>query len=354
MSVLIIYLYFNVLFLHPHKMEDIVTSSDDGYTWVFSYGSNSTIQLSGRVGNPALQAYPAIAKGWERIFCVEKTIWGTGGVASLVQTDTVTDFGTDATIAAQFPFPSQCVYGAAIRLSPVELSRLDEFECPVYERVAIDIEVQLQSSSRLLSQEAPPDDLIENASAVAAPLLQFVPVRAVVYRNKTPLWRGPPCQQYLTAIHLMLREQWAQLCPEALTIRVCGLVESETILDSGMRANQHKLVLFQKWDHPGAACLELSALCVEVNNLRRPTVSAKTDLPWVMPHTISEIRARLSAVGIRSTAQLAVHVSTKVGRECLVAVLAESDSKLGLQNQNLLSSDTLLLFAQLLNLHTNC
>jgi hypothetical protein len=273
------------------------TSSDDDHTWVFSYGSNSTVQLSGRVENPSLKAFPAIARGWERIFCVEKTVWGVGGVASIVQAE------------------SCCVYGAAIRLAPAELSRLDGFECPVYERVDIDIDVS--------RGEGEGEDAFE-------------PVRAVVYRNKTPLWRGPPSQQYLTAIHLMLREQWARRRPEALTIRICGLMEDEGQSGSG----ENNLVLFEKWEHPGTPCLTLSALCVEVNSRRRPTDPSQA---WVMPRTINEIRAKLAAVGVHSAAQLAVHVSSRARRERLNAMLTA-------KGQKQFNANTLKIFAELLEL----
>lgn len=39
--------------------ELVVTESDDGCRWVFSYGSNSVSQLQARCENAELQAYPA-------------------------------------------------------------------------------------------------------------------------------------------------------------------------------------------------------------------------------------------------------------------------------------------------------
>jgi hypothetical protein len=37
---------------------------------VFNYGSNSTAQLAGRVGNPDLRTRPAYVKDFARVFCM--------------------------------------------------------------------------------------------------------------------------------------------------------------------------------------------------------------------------------------------------------------------------------------------
>ena len=298
-----IYFFSEQFFINLFPMSSLLVATpdddnDDDFTWVFSYGSNSTVQLSGRVENPNLKAYPAVAKGWERIFCIEKTVWGVGGVASIVRTNP--EDSSDGT---------QCqVYGAAIRLSPVELSKLDGFECPVYGRIELDIEVAHEPNKNVFSS-----------------------VHAVVYRNKSPLWRGPPSQQYLTAIHLMLREQWATLCPQALTIRICGLVEV------GPGVDKLKLVVFQCWNHPGVPCLTLSALCVEVNCRR----CMANEQAWVMPRTINEIRSKLDKVGVESSAQLAMFVGTEAGRKRLNLLLREA-------GQLEFTPKTLLIFAELL------
>jgi len=84
-------------------------------TPVFSYGSNSTAQLRGRLANPALATVKACAPGFARVFCLRSRGWGGGGVASLAPTGE----------------PGAAARGAVVRLTTAELARLDEFEVMV-------------------------------------------------------------------------------------------------------------------------------------------------------------------------------------------------------------------------------
>jgi hypothetical protein len=76
---------------------------------VFSFGSNSISQLRARVQNPLLEATPARARHWQRIFCVKSSDW-TGAAASMT------------------PLRDATCYGAMVSLSSQELSRLDQYE----------------------------------------------------------------------------------------------------------------------------------------------------------------------------------------------------------------------------------
>ena len=248
---------------------------EDNKQWVFSYGSNSTVQLRARVKSPELRAYPAKADGWERVFCMKGCVWGVGGVASVVRQ------------------PSACCYGAAVRLSPEELQRLDGYECPQYIHVDIDIDVILDPSVNVSTR-----------------------CKALVYVNTTPEWRGPPSAAYITAIQLQLREQWASLCPEACVIDIYGLVQPVASDPETPLA----LVHFQSWSHPGVARLPLEALIVEANALRPAKDS------WVMPRTMTEIVSKLAKVGVTSAAQFAVCLSSAQGMEDLNLQLEQADT----------------------------
>ncbi|MEL7489063.1 MAG: hypothetical protein AAGJ87_17850, partial [Pseudomonadota bacterium] len=53
---------------------------------VFSYGSNSSAQLAGRLGAPRSPAAAASLPGWERVFVGFSALWG-GAVASVARAE---------------------------------------------------------------------------------------------------------------------------------------------------------------------------------------------------------------------------------------------------------------------------
>jgi hypothetical protein len=213
---------------------------------VFSYGSNSVAQLRGRVRNATLTASPAIARDYDRIFCMSSSRWGGTGAASLA------------------PAPGKSTWGAVAALTAEELELLDSFEFPAYERVKITVTVT--------SQESRVD----------------AEITAFAYLAKDCMWKVPPSEQYLTAIHVMLREQWPE---QEIVIAVKGVFDVGGI---------SRIIHVSDWRHPGATRLGLPALCVEVNS----RLAAENS--WVMPRTIVDIEEKLSCVGIASTPQLAV------------------------------------------------
>jgi hypothetical protein len=256
-------------------------------TTVFSYGSNSTVQLQARVQNPALQALPAKLENWERIFCVRTATWG-GAAASLI------------------PKTNGVVFGSAARLSDVELARLDNFEGGYHKE---QVEISLW---------------VENAWAAET---------ATVYIANSLYWTVPPSEAYLTAIHVNLREQFGETMPvcanhidtygvfsksgngNVSTCRsgsaishACGPTHAAAAADSGESDDFHILaatrgsdVLIEhisSWTYPGSELLQLPALCVEVN--------ARRKVKWVMPRAIPCVMKELETVGVRSSAQLAV------------------------------------------------
>ena len=84
----------------------------------------------------------------------------------------------------------------------------------------------------------------------------------------------PPTEQYLCAIHVMLREHWN--------------MEGETIEVRAAQPDGAPRIV-SKWQHPGAQQLTLPALIVEANALRAT--------PWEMPQTIGQVCAKLESVG---------------------------------------------------------
>jgi cation transport regulator ChaC len=215
--------------------------------WIFSYGSNSTVQLRARVENSTLQTHPAFVHGWERIFCGESVGWGGGSGASLI------------------PSEGSKTLGAATFLSDKEIELLDRFET-AYCLTPITIIIAGENE----------DEQIKDG---------------YVYIALENIWRVAPSEQYLTAIHLMLREQWSHM-KLPLTIPVKG------VLMASHNAGKDEMHALYEWNHPGSHSLSLPALCVEVNAMRAS--------PWVMPQTIHRIQKKLSAVDVFSCAQLAV------------------------------------------------
>ena len=124
---------------------------------VFSYGSNGTAQLRARVQNPALVSRPACVHNYARVFCLRSRGWGGGGVASLA------------------PCPGARTLGSVVDLTPAELELLDGFEGGY-------------SREQLVARVGEED------------------VGVIAYlANGSPRMTELPSEQYLTAIHAMVR-----------------------------------------------------------------------------------------------------------------------------------------------------
>jgi hypothetical protein len=205
----------------------------DAMTVIFSYGSNSVNQLRGRLRSPNLIAHPAHVENWSRIFCLKAPHWGDGGVASLA------------------PHPGAKTLGSIVNLNENELAILDSFEGG-YRRQEIDVVLSATNES----------------------------LKSNVYIAVDPAWLKPPSEEYLTAIHVMLREQHRDICAIPVNRwREEGAVE--TVYD---------------WYYPGPRKLSLASLVVEVNAMRR--------VPWKMPLAIEEMLHKMNAHNVRNTADL--------------------------------------------------
>ena len=85
----------------------------------------------------------------------------------------------------------------------------------------------------------------------------------------------PPSEEYLTAIHVMLREQWST---DNKTISICTYNPKDNTVSK-----------INEYEHPSSVLqLSLEALCVELNTLKAS--------PWKMPVAIKENVAILSSV----------------------------------------------------------
>lgn len=211
---------------------------------IFNYGSNSTRQLRARVKNPSLQTQPAYVDGYVRVFCFRSKDWGGGGVASLAPAD-------------------GRVYGSVASLSDVEKKRLDKYES-VYRLV--------EMRGVVGSTETPMHAYIEGRDATRSG------------GAFTGSMEAAPSEQYLCAVHVMLREHY-NMRQEVISVRSCrpdGTVETLPNLE---------------WRHPSVQHLGLEALCVEIN-------SHKNEAPWEMPSTIAEFVRKLNQVGITTPSQL--------------------------------------------------
>jgi hypothetical protein len=210
---------------------------------VFSFGSNSIAQLRGRVLNPTLQATPAYVDNWSRVFCNCIGRWGDSGVASL------------------HPNAGARTYGSVVALSNEELCILDGYEAQ-YHKTFIDIMVK--------SNEI------------------YEPTQAFTYISDYPYWQTAPSEQYLTAIHVHLRQHHPS--DISYSISVCGVLQKNM--------SDAPIETIYTWKYPGKDSLSLPALMVEVNS--------RKSAPWVMPSKIGELSSALSTIGIQSAAQLAV------------------------------------------------
>lgn len=220
------------------------------HSWVFSYGSNSISQLRARVENDNLIAYPGYIVDYDRIFCLRASPNWKGGACSIM------------------PSNGSVVYGSVVLLTSGELRKLDYYEGG-YTQQTISVkvsspELHLYASSGLLP--------------------------AIAYIANDPTFRVMPSECYLQAIRTHLLEHYASH-PTALDIHIRALLPETT-----------SLVHISTWTPPPVPALSLAALCVVVN-AHRPT-------KWVMPITMRRICNAMESVGIVSTAQLAVYLST--------------------------------------------
>lgn len=244
-------------------------------------------------------------------------------------------------------------------MTDAELARLDVFEgvasAPrqgVYRRAAVSIRMRKQLEQK---QEEEEGDQMEEV------------VEGIMYIANNMAWQHPPSEQYLTAIHVMLRGQRGSAASTgtrgwsdedaSLRIVVRGILggsahqggggggeggdhsHSECDKDgvsapAGTSAAPVATALYE-WRHPGTHSLSLPAVCVEVNALL-PTATA-----WVMPATIREILVKLRSVDIHSSAQLCVHLLTADAR-------GELNRTLEAAGHSGFHESTLLLFKQVI------
>lgn len=241
---------------------------------VFSYGSNSTAQLRARVGNLQLQSRPAHLPNFARVFCLRSPGWGGGGVASIA------------------PAEGRTVYGAVVELSDDEKLALDGYEGG-YRSHGLD------PAGWTTVSVVEADGQVREAVAYVA---------GSGAGSYTQPMAAPPTEQYLTAIHCMLREHWSM---DGETIDILVHDGSTGALSAAAATAAAALYFWNfraavfiywnrlavtvgepalRWSHPGAAALSLEALCVEV--------STRRSVPWEMPKTIHEVVDKLKAIGM--------------------------------------------------------
>jgi hypothetical protein len=238
--------------------------------------------------------------------------------------------------------------GCAALMTEEQLQRLDVFEgfnaeAPergVYRREPVRISIRVSPGDCVSERvsERVSEGVSEGGSERVSEGVDeegFQVVQGIAYIANNCEWKFPPSEQYLTAIHVMLREQWLQP-GGSIDIPVRAVLphsHTHSHTHSHSHSSSSSPLLLYTWQYPGRQCLSLPSLCVEVNLLR--------DEPWVMPRTIKEITAKLAAVGVHSAAQLAVCVGTPELRE-------ELNMRLESAGQSGFMDNTLLLFKEVM------
>lgn len=202
--IIISYYIFNVYIIYSNKIMNL------NKHLLFSYGSNSISQLRARIENPTLNALPAKAIDWQRIFCVKANPAWSGAAASI------------------YPMKDCISFGSVIMISDDELMKLDQYEGG-YHKTELNVVV-----------------LNNN---------QWEHNKAIAYIANDPIWTVYPSESYLTAIYVHLREQFHN---EFETIDICGIFANDP----------NKIHLIDTWNYPGLSQLSISALCVEINTKR--------------------------------------------------------------------------------------
>ena len=208
--------------------------------YVFSYGSNSTSQLQARVKNPNLKTHAATLEGYARVFCYDSKLW-SGAVASIC------------------PCPGKKILGAVVSLTFEELKLLDTYE-QGYRKEKVDVILKCSS---------------EKIRAIV-----YVAGRVAHEEKWTPSLSVYPSNEYMTAIHLMLREHWRDV--DSIDIHTANPKGGVTCLKT--------------WYFPGKSKLSLKSFCVEINMMKKEK--------WIMPITISEFTSKMERVGVRDVFEL--------------------------------------------------
>lgn len=216
---------------------------------IFSYGSNSIVQLRQRLDAPALIAAPATLPGYRRVFCLSSANWAGGGVASLA------------------PAPADGlapVRGSVVTLTSAELARLDGFEGG-YRRVQLTAVVD----------------------GVEKPVIAYVAGDGT--QGWTPAMVVPPSEMYLTAVRLHLRSVWGAGAGDEIDVRS---FEGGRVVERG------------SWSYPGLGKLAMESLLVEANRI--------CTAPWVdggkeKKTRVIETSHSLRSVGVLGAADLKRH-----------------------------------------------
>ncbi len=91
-------------------LDSFVEKDSHNIHFLFSYGSNSSLQVKERVNSEeSIQFYPAYIKDYVRIFCGVSKRWN-GGIASIT------------------PCEDSNVYGIVLKLTNAQLAKLDTYE----------------------------------------------------------------------------------------------------------------------------------------------------------------------------------------------------------------------------------
>ena len=270
-------------------------------TLLFSYGSNSLLQLRARVLNPSLEAFPAHVNHFTRIFCHSSPSWGGGAVASI------------------HPLEGGVVYGSIVPLSNEEFLRLDAFEAG-YSKTTV--KATISSFSEKEEEEER---------------------EVITYVCDNVGWKEYPTEQYLTAIHVHLRQHYCSSIADSIPILSVenDVPEEEEEEEGGrvMEVLKKRVVVLQRkvWSFPGLASLSLPAAMVEINAQRiespcsdddrndrndRNGRSSSSSSLWVMPRKIGEICNLLSRIQITTTMELTSALQVDGSGESLNARLA--------------------------------
>ena len=227
--------------------------------WVFSFGSNNSNQLAGRVLTatcpPLARPQPARLEGYARVFTGMSQAW-SGGVANLV------------------PCPQRHVLGTLVSLSSEQLARLDEYE-RAYQKQRVDV-VNLATRT-----------------SVAATAYIMSP---------SPAFTAAPAEAYLSAIWRTLREAH----PDT--------VDDIPLLCQSVVGGQVEPFGQGHWRHPGTERLSsVFALTYEIGAACQP--------PWVLPRDAATAARALEQAGVSSVPQLLVAMTDSAARTRIAAAL---------------------------------
>jgi len=226
-------------------MAGTAPSTEEQLFATFGYGSNSVLQLRGRLSAPYLKGYPARMPGQMLAFCGPNKSWAFDDETGVCGTATIV------------PQPEAVALGTVVFLTEAQLHVLDRFE----------------GVPRLYIRSEFVAEVLQDG--------KWCTTTVIAYVRQTTKWY-PPSETYCCAVMRNLRGSF----PGLKSLTICDI--------DGKK--------YQEWCHPGFSRLSLSALLFEVGVRQNKTWTLPQDIRQNL-QTVASAAAGFTAAHLNTAIQ---------------------------------------------------